>query len=67
MAQKKVVVDPDKCIGCNTCVLIDPDTFYLDNTDYKAKIKTQPQEITDKILLSISSCPVDAISLIDEV
>lgn len=66
MSKKKVVVDPDKCIGCNTCPLLDPDTFYLDTADYKAKIKRQPDSITSLVETAISSCPVGAISIIEE-
>lgn len=63
---KTIVVDPNKCIGCNTCCLIDPDTFELDPTEYKAIVKKQPSEISDKTKSAIDSCPVAAISLIDE-
>jgi len=66
MTKKIVVVDQDKCIGCNTCPLIDPDTFELDSKTYKAQVKKQPSEITDKIQTAISSCPVGAISLVEE-
>jgi ferredoxin len=62
---KKVVVDQDICIGCNTCPLIDPDTFYLDATEYKAKVKRQPEKIDDKVNTAVSSCPVGAISIIE--
>lgn len=61
----KIKIDLDKCIGCNTCPLIDPDTFELDPKTYKAKIKKQPEIITDKIKNAISSCPVEAISILD--
>lgn len=63
---KKVVVDQNKCIGCNTCPLIDPETFELDQSTYKAKVKKQPKEITKDIEMSISSCPVNAISVVEE-
>ncbi|MDP4009431.1 MAG: ferredoxin [Candidatus Shapirobacteria bacterium] len=66
MSNKKVVVDQDKCIGCNTCPLIDPETFELDQETYKAKVKKQPDTITETIDMSISSCPVGAISIVEE-
>ena len=60
---KTVIVNQDLCIGCNTCPLIDPETFELDQTTFKAKVKHQPETISDKIDTAISSCPVNAISL----
>ena len=63
---KKVVVDKNLCIGCNTCCLIDPDTFELDTSEYKAIVKKQPAEVSDKLTSAVDSCPVGAISLIDE-
>lgn len=63
---KKIIIDPNKCIGCNTCCLIDPDTFELDTTDYKAKVKQQPASIGEKTKSAIDSCPVEAISIVDE-
>jgi len=63
---KKVIINQETCIGCNTCPLIDPDTFELDSTSYKAFVKKQPEVITDKITSAISSCPVNAISIKEE-
>jgi len=66
MSKFKVVVDQEKCIGCNTCPLIDPETFEMDTTIYKAKVKKQPETITENIKTAISSCPVGAISIVEE-
>lgn len=66
MSNKKVVVDQDTCIGCNTCPLIDPETFELDQETYKAKVKKQPESITDTVETAVSSCPVGAISIVEE-
>ena len=66
MSKKIVVIDQDKCIGCNTCPLIDPDTFELDSTTFKAYVKQQPADITDKINNAVSSCPVGAISITED-
>jgi len=60
---KKIILDQNKCIGCNTCPLLDPEVFEMDTTIYKAKIKAQPTEITESVQNAISSCPVGAISI----
>ena len=59
----KVLLDQNKCIGCNTCPLMDPETFEMDTEIYKAKIKQQPTEITDAIKSAVTACPVGAISI----
>lgn len=64
---KKVYVDPDKCIGCNTCPLLDPETFEMNTTTYKAQVKKQPADInSETVKNAIMSCPVGAISIIEE-
>lgn len=64
---KKVYVDPDKCIGCNTCPLLDPDTFAMNTDTYKAFVKKQPTDVNSDIVQNaILSCPVGAISIIEE-
>lgn len=63
---KKAIVDPDKCIGCNTCPLIDPDTFEMDTVSYKAIVKSTAPPVNDKTEMACSSCPVNAISIVEE-
>jgi len=64
---QKVYVDPDKCIGCNTCPLLDPETFEMNTTTYKAQVKKQPANVnSETINNAIVSCPVGAISIIEE-
>jgi len=64
---QKVYVDPDKCIGCNTCPLLDPETFEMDTATYKAKVKKQPADVNSELIKNaIDSCPVGAISIIEE-
>lgn len=63
---KKVILDQNKCIGCNTCPLLNPDVFEMDTTIYKAKVKAQPAEIDLATQTAIDSCPVGAISIIEE-
>jgi ferredoxin len=38
----------------------------MDTTTYKAKVKKQPETITENVKTAISSCPVAAISIIEE-
>lgn len=59
----KINLDQEKCIGCNTCPMMDPETFEMDTTIYKAKIKKQPEEITDSIKSAVEACPVGAITI----
>lgn len=59
----KINLDQNKCIGCNTCVMMDPETFEMDTTIYKAKVKKQPEAITDIIKSAIEACPVGAITI----
>lgn len=66
MSKFKVIIDQDKCIGCNTCPLIDPEIFEMDPATYKAKVKKQPENITEKTKTAVASCPVGAISIIEE-
>jgi len=66
MSKFKVVIDQDKCIGCNTCPLVDPENFEMDTTIYKARVKKQPDTITDNVKTAIASCPVGAISIVEE-
>ncbi len=61
----KVVVDPITCIGCSTCTLVDPDTFVMDQTEFKAVVKQQPEKITEVVKAAVDSCPVGAISVTD--
>jgi ferredoxin len=63
---KKIKIDSSLCIGCNTCVALDPDHFELDSATFKAKVKEQPKEINSDINNIIDSCPVKAIKIIEE-
>ena len=64
---QKVYVDPNKCIGCNTCPLLDPDTFEMDGATYKAVVKKQPADVNNETTKNaIVSCPVGAISIVEE-
>lgn len=58
---KKLVIDPDLCIGCGSCVALAPNTFVLDNDSGKAKVVSQDGDEPGVIQSAIDSCPVQAI------
>lgn len=55
------MVDRESCIGCNLCVAIADETFYLDD-DGKSAVKENPKNSEEKIQEAIDSCPVQVIS-----
>ena len=57
----KIVIDPSKCIGCQTCVQLDPDTFKNNPKTFKAEVKKPT--VTTKNKEIIDSCPTNAISI----
>ena len=58
----KINLDQNKCIGCNTCPLLNPEVFEMDTTIYKAKVKSQPKSLDEATQNAIDSCPVQAIT-----
>ncbi len=56
-----VVIDPDECIGCESCVEICPDVFEMDDDGEKAIVinENADSECVDE---SIETCPNEAIS-----
>ncbi len=61
----KVQVDQDLCIGCGTCELMCSQCFQLE--DGKAQVMSDNCENVDcDIQEVIDSCPVEAISIVNE-
>jgi len=54
-----IKVNQDKCIGCQTCVCLCPQSYKL-NGDYKAEFFG---DLTDDAKNVIGACPVNAIEL----
>lgn len=59
---KKVLIDQDGCIGCESCVSICPDVFEM-NEENIAEVYNQPEEITQEVIDAIEECPTMVISL----
>ncbi|WP_027720399.1 ferredoxin [Maridesulfovibrio zosterae] len=60
---KKVVIDQDECIGCETCVELCPEVFALDVDGEKAEVIKEDAVELDCVEESIDSCPVECISI----
>ena len=61
----KVRVDPEICVGDETCVEICPEIFEMEGDVAVAKMEEVPEELEGKCKEAAESCPVEAI-LIEE-
>ena len=62
---RRIVVDRAKCIGANSCVVVAPGVFQLDE-DNLAYVVDPNSTDEDTIRLAAESCPVLAVLLYDE-
>ncbi|WP_316900385.1 ferredoxin [Pseudodesulfovibrio indicus] len=56
-----IVIDPDECIGCESCVEICPEVFEMDDDGEKATV-IDPNSTKDCVDEAIETCPNEAIS-----
>jgi len=56
-----VVIDPDECIGCESCVEICPDVFEMDDAGELA-IVIDEDATGECVEEAIETCPNEAIS-----
>ena len=63
---KRAYVNPDLCIGCGLCVSIAPDVFRLNENGLSEAYAETPEDELDAVVEAVDSCPVKAISIIDE-
>ncbi|WP_147821353.1 ferredoxin [Salidesulfovibrio onnuriiensis] len=56
-----IVIDPDECIGCETCVELCPEVFEMDSDGEKAVV-INPDSTADCVDEAIDTCPSEAIS-----
>ncbi len=62
----KVIVDPELCIGCESCVDFLPEVFKMEGELAKTIEEDIPDELHDKVQESIELCPVEAIKIVEE-
>jgi ferredoxin len=59
---KRVVIDEDECVGCESCTDLCPDVFEFDQDAEKAKV-VKPQGGDEECIdEAIDTCPVECIS-----
>lgn len=59
---KKVVIDSEECLGCETCTELCPDVFEMNEEEEKAVVIQPEGGDVDCIEEAISSCPAECIS-----
>ena len=58
---KKVTIDTEECIGCQTCVELCPDVFSFDNDTEKAAVRDEATGGEGCVEDAADSCPVSCI------
>jgi ferredoxin len=58
---KKVVIDADECIGCESCVELCPDIFVFNEEEEKAEVIMPEGGPEDCIEEAMDTCPVECI------
>lgn len=62
---RRIVIDREKCIGAGSCMAVAPGVFQLDK-DSLAYVADPDSADEDTIRMATESCPVLAITLIDQ-
>ena len=58
---KKVVIETEECVGCQSCVELCPDVFGFDEDAEKAKVIMEVGGAEDCIQGAMDACPVECI------
>lgn len=58
---KKVCIETEECIGCESCVELCPDVFGFDDSSEKAFILKAEGGSEECIEEAVETCPVDCI------
>jgi ferredoxin len=60
----KVVVDPNKCLGCGVCEGDAPDVFELSGDVATVKMDPVPDKYKKDVETAIADCPEEAIAIV---
>ncbi len=59
----RVKIDPELCIGCESCVDFLPEVFEMEDELASVREEEVPEELEDKVKEAIEMCPVEAIKI----
>jgi ferredoxin len=59
---RRVVIDTEECIGCESCVELCPEVFAFNEAEEKAEVIMPEGGPEDCIEEAIATCPVECIS-----
>jgi ferredoxin len=62
----EVVVDRKRCVGSSYCVNIAGGAFAIDPADGKARVNHPVRVTREELEEAVDTCPMSAISLVDE-
>ena len=64
---RKIVVDRDACIGAQSCVVVTPNLFQMDDENLAYVVDGDLNQLDEEMIkMSAESCPVLAIHLYDD-
>ena len=58
---KKVIINQEECVGCESCVELCPDVFEFNEDEEKASVKDDYEGDEECIQEAIDSCPSECI------
>ena len=61
-----IIINQEKCIGCGLCVSMAPEVFRLNEQGLSEAYAETPEDELDAVVEAVDSCPVKAISIIEE-
>ena len=59
----ELIIDPDKCIACQSCVELCPDIFECPEEVAVVRVNPIPPPLEDCVREAVDICPTEAISI----
>jgi ferredoxin len=59
----QAIIDPELCIGCESCVDLAPEVFEMQDELAVVILDEIPADLEEKVRESVEICPVEAIRI----